>query len=331
MSESTESISNEREELGVDPPKAIVHKKILDVAESRPEASIEAITDAVSGANATLVKQVLDEYGDPGAASEGDDGTDESVVTAMDDTTMSTSQQIDDPVPDPEELTKKQQETVRLIAERPEATQTDIAEELGVTSSTISQRVNAIDGFDWSNRHEIVDTMLENGDMTAGSREAEPKEDTTDGASESNQRVETTDPTPDSSRDGEVARDDPDGDGDETIGNDGSPLLAERIDDLAEQLESIEQQLNEAADAESNDTADPNDGNPALAERIDGLAEQLESIEQQLEANERPGGTPGVSNDPELAHKVVHACFDSETVTEDEELRILKTMMQSDG
>ncbi|MDY6819121.1 MAG: hypothetical protein SVG88_10710 [Halobacteriales archaeon] len=46
-------------------PKAVIHKKILDVAESNPDASIEGIADEISGASPALVERVLDDYGDP--------------------------------------------------------------------------------------------------------------------------------------------------------------------------------------------------------------------------------------------------------------------------
>lgn len=47
-------------------PRAVIHKRILDVAEERPDASVASLADAVGGASVDLVERVLDEYGDPG-------------------------------------------------------------------------------------------------------------------------------------------------------------------------------------------------------------------------------------------------------------------------
>ena len=59
-------------------PRAMIHKKILDVAGDNPDASLERIADEVSGASVTFVEQVLDEYGDPAdqaVAASQTDGT----------------------------------------------------------------------------------------------------------------------------------------------------------------------------------------------------------------------------------------------------------------
>jgi hypothetical protein len=41
-----------------------------------------------------------------------------------------------------------------------------------------------------------------------------------------------------------------------------------------------------------------------------------------METGTRPTGI-----DPELAHKVVHACLNSDRISEEEELRLLKQLM----
>lgn len=50
-------------------PRAMVHKRILDRAETDPDATIEEIAREVSGGTVPLVEQVLEEYGDPGRES----------------------------------------------------------------------------------------------------------------------------------------------------------------------------------------------------------------------------------------------------------------------
>ncbi|ADD03687.1 HTH domain protein [Natrialba magadii ATCC 43099] len=256
-------------------PRAILHKKVLDVAVSRPDASLEELADEVSGATVSIVEQVLEEYGDPGetaaesAASSGDgeseerdsaesalqgeeadgaggdergvaeqdvtvgvsndedadpgteteasadenedqrtaetipdqdcdDDTGETPVstdgapTASDtatNSTMTTDNSTDstpDVPTDPTALTPRQRETLQEIAARPDATQAALAETLGVTSATISQRVNSIDGFEWSRRREFVANLFDDEDSAvAAARDHE-------GAGESDSSAEAT-------------------------------------------------------------------------------------------------------------------------------------------
>lgn len=74
--------------------------------------------------------------------------------------------------PEPDDLTETQLETLRAIYTHPEATQGELGELLDVSSATICQRVNAIEIFDWSSRHEFVksvlnEEMIETGEPTA--------------------------------------------------------------------------------------------------------------------------------------------------------------------
>lgn len=46
-------------------PRAMIHRRILDVANNMPDASLKEIANEVSGASSELVDSVLAEYGDP--------------------------------------------------------------------------------------------------------------------------------------------------------------------------------------------------------------------------------------------------------------------------
>lgn len=129
-------------------PKAHVHRKILDSAASRPEATVEEITDQVDGATTELVERVLEDYGDPGE----DDG-----VPVDDDPSL--TNETDRPT-SVQDLTEVQRETIRAISEYPDASQRELAELLGVSPATINQRVNAIDGFEWRDREVFARTLL---------------------------------------------------------------------------------------------------------------------------------------------------------------------------
>lgn len=129
-------------------PKSIRHKQVLDLARDRPDASMEEIAERVQSATPDLVEQVLDEYGDP--ASNKEDAPEERDIPGTSNS-----------YPDFQALTDAQVTTLKTINERPEATQQEIGEALGVTASTVCHRLKAIDGFDWSNRQSIANTILE--------------------------------------------------------------------------------------------------------------------------------------------------------------------------
>lgn len=266
-----------------DPPRAIIHKRILDVAESRPDASMAELADEVTGASTEMVEKVLDEYGGPGEEGGGEappsepigsdstvgataepesDGSNDDHAKDLEDTSASGEEgddqstdpdadadsTVDDPPagmpnsdpagdteadPTEPDLTDRQLKTLRLIRERPDASQADIAEAFDVTRPTISRWVNDIPGFDWQRRSAIADSIL-NGTMNA--------------------------------------------------------------------------------------TATTSD-QPSLED----LQDRLQAIETQLET----GDTSVGSLDPDLAHKVMHACLHSDRITEDEELKVLRAFMGS--
>lgn len=152
-------------------PRAVIHKKILDEAQASPDAPINAIATAVSGASATLVERVLEDYGDPSEADHDTTMTDQSAVTRPVSTTERTNgqgqakEEPDGSVPDLDTLTDKQRKTLRAIYDHPEATQVELAEKLDVTNATICNRVNNIDGFDWNSRRDFVNDVFDNGDL----------------------------------------------------------------------------------------------------------------------------------------------------------------------
>lgn len=245
--------------------RAVIHRRILDVAESQPDASVEELADAVSGATEVLVEQVLDEYGDPGtesddataaasdAAPNGDTDsqtesstgdtqppadTGEEFMTGSESATpeeSTTKQNGETPSPTVD-LTDKQRRALRVLRENPEASQADVASELDVTRATISRWLNDIPGFEWDNRRAFLESL-----------------------------------------------------GDDELELDGDEL----------------------------------------AERVAALEERIADLETALE-DEQPSGDdlqPALSAD--LAHRVVHACIDSERISEDEELALLEAMIQS--
>lgn len=296
-------------------PRAVVHKQILDAAETQPGASISELAENVSGASTTLVEQVLEEYGDPASkgnqAKSGDDvdsqpksgDREDSSKTATGSMKVAdpsdTSDETDYPLDgsetdtdndntvlepndvsldskqsnarepsaesdektnreegvqraeggdnktteiDPSTLSEKQRETLRVIYERPTASQRELADYFDVAAATINQRVNTIDGFEWDRRTELVKALFED----------------TDGLGE------------------------------------GYPKTSSNTD---------------------------------LAVQVERLSSHIEHLEMTLQ-DVNSGLTTSIE-DPELLHKIVNACLDADFISEDEERRILEQMLLS--
>ncbi|WP_018256265.1 winged helix-turn-helix transcriptional regulator [Halomicrobium katesii] len=182
-------------------PRALIHKKILDTAQSNPTAATAEIATAVSGASVELVEQVLQEYGDPAAE-------DDQPVESDDQDT------VDDETPEPEDgeaeprisaetgsgekgegvdlaaLDEKQRETLRAIHRQPAATQAEIADTLDVSRATIPKRVNDIPGFDWPSRQAFVEALFET-DAESDDDLAAFEESLTESLEELTARIET--------------------------------------------------------------------------------------------------------------------------------------------
>ncbi|WP_339104247.1 helix-turn-helix domain-containing protein [Haloterrigena salinisoli] len=358
MGETTDS--NATLDIEQNAPRAIIHKQILDHAEANPGESMEAIADAVSGATTATVERVLEEYGDP-AADTGDDlaaetgdessttetGTSEAEAATSDaksndgdrrvsdsdcavadggatsertDVGMAGNSPAEGPIPaeqdadrdgdtdaslDRSALTEKQHETLRAIYHHPDATQAELADRLGVSSPTISQRVNSIEGFDWSNRDALVAPLFDSGD--GEEEEPMPHSDDTDNGADSSER-----------------------DGDEGTVGDPTDESRDEPSDRTRRRTDRSAPRSDRAPADAADRPDEGAQLADLADRLDELTDRLAAVEHELEGREdgtagREGATtPSVLADPELAHKIVHACLHSDRISEEEELRLLR-------
>lgn len=328
---------------------------------------MEAIADDVSGATVAIVDQVLEEYGDPGESedigedSSGDDSSSdaetdehqtdrtpdssatarvppesdeaESAMTEHDsrsDTDLELSLE-------PDDVTEKQRETLAEIYRRPDATQAALAETLGVSSATISQRVNAIDEFHWADRHEFVEVLFDDGDWFEDDAVEETARDgpdpqpdldaertAVDGSGSDDERAALEEPSEtDSSATSDVERVGP---GDETpveqrpSANDRSPSkngsAAERTEpadgrsvDRVQPADANGGDGAEPADASRVDQAEPADGSgTARAEPVDagGVdraepadASGVERTEPGAESNGKRNLDGGRGPDPE--------------------------------
>jgi hypothetical protein len=149
-------------ERGQQTPRAVIHKHILDIAEDRPNDSMEGLASEIAGDSTELGEDVFDQYGDPHEAKSASDEPQPSDTSASADSTSEPvdeeSEDVDRPIW--EDLTEKQQETLRAIRTRLSATQADVGDVLGVSGATISTRLSGIPGFDWDERRAFVDEVV---------------------------------------------------------------------------------------------------------------------------------------------------------------------------
>lgn len=272
-------------------PKSMRHRQILDAAEENPDASVDELASMVPSATTELVERVFEQYGDPAnedtetaTANEmssptdsptdnDDDGTGETDDVNPGDETDTE----DEGYPAPDDLSEKQRKVLAHVAADPDATQQEIGERLGVSSPTVSNRVNSIEGFEWSNRAALVDDVFDEPPDVSSTANAENAD--TSSASESTESTESSEST-------------------------GSTESSE----LTEPSETV-----------------PNETMTELETSI----ERLERRVAELEAgSDRDTTGNSAFDDPELVHKVVHACMESDAISESEELRILKGLLE---
>ncbi|MFB6198186.1 MAG: winged helix-turn-helix transcriptional regulator [Halobacteriaceae archaeon] len=263
-------------------------KRILDVAEDNPDATIKELASNVPSASTELVERVLNDHGDPAddeqMSSQTEDGKDspdqpvENGDTQGNDTTFkgtktesdtdqedtdksdSSESAVEEKGMDPEtslslaDLSEKQQNVLEAVAARPEATQQEIGDILDVSSATVSNRVKNIPGFDWKERKSQVDTLME-----------------------------------------------------------ASPSLGASLGDTDVDESQVDREIER------------------IYKDVSTLENKLEQIDNRISNLEPSEESTAIDNtildDPNLVYKVVHACMESENISKDEELQILKSLL----
>lgn len=269
-----------------DSPRALIHKRILGVAENRPQATVEDLADEISGASQQLVERVLNEYGDP-----GEDG---EIKNSETEAAMSNNET---PI-DFDQLTDEQRRTVEAIAERPDATQREIAEELGVAAATVSQRLSAIDGFDWNNRGRVIAHTFEVG----GANSSEP--DQADDEETDQVATETTQNQPEGEVDDQISED-------EVTSQERSeqtPVEANWVSNIENQIDALEKRLTEIESVIETKTA------------------ELESEIQETVTDGGKSSTTAVFEDTNLQAKVIRAAMADDAITDEEEIKIIEQL-----
>ena len=334
-------------------PKSVRHKRILDVAAENPDASLESIASQVPSTTTDLVERVLEKYGDPAEEHEDDVEPGDGIAGAVDQPTGDTaadgagpsgdpststgesgpsgnattstggadskaSADADDSVPPQtsssnglrpdanttdlgsgnlsvENLSAKQRNILEAIYEHPEATQSELAGMLDVSRTTVYNRVNGIDGLEWDTRHEFVEAIFEDdGRLAAGS-----------------------DPEAVSERPGsQIVSDDSDS---TALSDDPDPQAS----DGTSGTDDFEAGTHDRAVSEDVEKPTPVRAEDSSLDRLEARVDRLERRVEDMTA----GKTRPSFGEAELAHKVVYACLQSEVISKEEELQILKTLV----
>jgi hypothetical protein len=336
-------------EEGDDPtvPRAVIHRKILDVAESRPDASLQAIADEVSGASLDLVDRVLAEYGDPHGDGSSDLAASDADGTAPNGAEEPGSNPDDESSPDadsppssgeslpaeredatgnadatPPELTAKQRRTLRVVAENPGASQSAVAQQLDVTAATVSRRLNAIPGFDWQRRAAFARRLFGSDDTASGHSGLSVESPPAASADDTGAAAEPADSTPASAAD--RAPDETSTSGDDAPGQPATerspnqPATERLPGEVARGAVRLD------GDAEAAQPSVLGD-EESLSTALDRLHRSISDLERQLETADCPDASGRL--DPELVHKVVHACIESDDISSDEEVVVLRRLL----
>lgn len=274
-------------------PKSVRHKQILEAAAAQPEASYEELADSIPSATGDLVENVLEKYGDP--ADENDDDT--LPHEPLSDAITPSS------VPTLEDLSEIELETLQLIHDQPDATQQELADELDLTPAAICSRVKDIPGFDWAHREDFTTLLFEPASPKAEGPQPDLDTDTSDTSSLSTD-TPTSEPT----------------DTDEES-------VATSMEPDSTRLHREAAQQNQPMPTPSPTDTDPTASGESAS--IDELAARIDSIETQLETIDSTE-TQSPLSDPELAHKVIHACLESDAISTEEELALLRALLDTD-
>lgn len=201
-------------------------------------------------------------------------------------------------------ISDQQQELLEAIALDPDATQRELASQFNISTSTVCNRVNDIPEFEWRSREAFVDDVFD--DPSSLDRSL-------NGASQPATDSKDSDGTV--STDGAKTLDDVDSDT-ESTDRDGQPS------------DNNPQSMTDDSASTGNDTA-PTTSNTEIVEAVSNLTADIDALSSRIaDVEARIANEESVLEDPDLVHKIVHACMESERISESEELRILKELLE---
>jgi hypothetical protein len=285
-------------------PTSLRQKRVLDVAAEHPDASLEELASMVPSATTDMVERVLDDFGDPAAEANQDKATPADSSPAD---TPSTDEEAE--VEAPGSVGEESETPATTDAVAGDSSRSDDEATPGRTFEDLPEKQRELLSFV---AEDPSATQEEIGDRLGVTRATVSRRATDIPGLEWTDRerfVETVMndvPMADVSTDGGSTSEGP-------AASSGSTTTVAGTTGTSEGESS----------RPAADDPDPGMETAALAERVD----RLESKLAELDSNETAGGVEAAVADPELLHKVVHACMASEAIDADEELQILRDLL----
>jgi transcriptional regulator with XRE-family HTH domain len=295
----------------------MIHKKILDIARSNPDASLESIAGDVGGASAVFVERVLEEYGDPAPKSsteERADGNGNSHIQADKRPESENSQSPPDSSEKPKELDgdnsltdksgkqfESEDDTESLVSDQQDDTET----------ATLTQS-------DSSTPSEFEDTAEKTSPKDSKENPVKNSEVVTDPSELSDKQIETL----------QSVHQDPAATQEEIADKLGvtRATISKRLTDISGFNWKTRREFVDTLFEDSQSTADePETNEPAPREKVSALESRIDELEAQLEAASSSGSESPLG--PELTHKVIHSCMSAEYLSEEEELQLLRELL----
>lgn len=228
-------------------------------------------------------------------------------------------------------LSDAQIATLRAIHRNPEATQQELADELGVVRATISNRVNDVDGFDWERRRSFVEAFF---DGEAGARAETTAE--SEGDDEAPDRSAADAEPPDrSAADAEPPDESTDADETETGSADSASDDASDPEQPVDDADAPPEQLivQTASDLDVSGSDQSHTEMAQIETRLGELESTVAALEASLDGAEGSDDEAGDAAtgddeiDPELLHKAATAILEDDRIDEAEEAALLRRLL----
>lgn len=296
-------------------PQSMRHRRILDVAEQNPSASITEVAAQVASATPELVEQVLEEHGDPASQSESPPEDTETTSAAA------SPDEEDDTRTENIEQSGTASDTSPNAAGSDEQTATDrdaATVEYNDAEDGAKDKGNDTDDAETKpDRPPSFEELPEKQQALLKAVAARPAATQADLADEFDVTRATisrwaNDISGFEWRDRESFVD--------TVVNDTQTTDMTDQSGFDSDTQDQPQSTTEAGDETPDTTvAEIETDIEALTERVAAL----EDADTDAGRHHDP-----VFEDPELVHKIAHACLDSDAISESEELRILKRLLE---
>lgn len=278
-------------------PKSMRQKRILDAAAENPGASVDELASMVPSATTDLIERVFEEHGDPAA----DDGK-----PTESDAAAGPGPDASDAATDPPAGTDASDDGAAADTEQPAGSAeagggNDAAPEAGPAYPS-AEDLSA-------KQREVLSVVAADPEAT----QAEIGDRLNVTQTTVNSRVNSIEGFDWSERESfvDAVFDDPP---EPTIGSD------------ADAADATEKTAGTTEESEPDGGETAAEATPAAESELDRLRERVAALEAG--DGRRSDGGGSAFDDPELVHKVVHACMASDRISEAEELRVLKAVLE---